>query len=65
MLDAHGAPDAEDLLEEERIAGHNIPVAATLVGKARALPMSGSCLIEVYPSQCMWKNGMYNLSSWR
>ena len=56
MLDAHGAPDDEDLLEEERVAGHDIPVAATLVRKAHAGPMSGSCLIDVYPSQCMWKN---------
>ena len=65
MLDARVAPHYEDLLEEERIAGHDIPVVATLVGKARARPMSGSCLIDVSPSQCMWKNGMYNISSWR
>ena len=56
MSDAHGAPGDEDLLEEERIAGHNIPVAATLVGKAHAQPMSGSSFIDVSPSRCMWKN---------
>ena len=60
MLDAHGAPGDEDLLEEERIAVHNIPVVATLLGKARARLMSGSCLIDVSASQCMWKNGVYN-----
>ena len=53
MSDAHGGPDDEDLFEEERIAGHDIPVVATLVRKARAGPMSGSCLIDVYPMVCI------------